>query len=459
MTGVKGDFAPFAERMLAEGLPEVVIRNFKHYYSLLAQGSTGMIPEDDIRPIEDLPDLEMLPDRFAGVGRDILSKVVLLKLNGGLGTGMGLEKAKSLLVVKDGLTFLDVIARQALYAGVPLVLMNSFSTRDDSLALLAKYPELKGRIPPDFLQHKVPKVLQSDLSPAVWPGEAELEWCPPGHGDIYPALITSGLLQTLLDNGYRYAFVSNADNLGAELDPRILGYFAETELPFMMEVADRTPADRKGGHIALRASDGRLILRESAQCPDTDMEAFQDIDRHRYFNTNNLWLDLVALSGLLQQTQGVLGLPMIRNSKTLDPRDADSPEVYQLETAMGAAIGSFQAAGALRVPRPRFAPVKTTDDLLSVRSDAYVLTDDWQIVPNPARRLGPPLVRLDSKHYKLIDDLEARFPQGPPSLLECERFTVQGDVKFGAGVTCRGVVEVVNSAQEQMIVAHQVLGE
>lgn len=459
MSVVVAGFGPFAERMEAEGLPEVVVRNFRHYYTQLAEGSTGMIGEAEIRPVEDLPDLEKLPPHFGEVGRRALAQSVLLKLNGGLGTGMGLERAKSLLIVKDGLTFLDVIARQALYSRVPLVLMNSFSTRDDSLALLAKYPELQGKIPLDFLQHKVPKVLQSDLSPAVSPEEPEQEWCPPGHGDIYPALITSGLLETLLANGFRYAFVSNADNLGAELDPQILGYFAETKLPFLMEVADRTLADRKGGHIARRTSDGRLILRESAQCPDVDMDAFQDIERHRYFNTNNLWLDLQALRRVLEQTDGVLGLPMIRNSKTLDPRDSASPKVYQLETAMGAAISAFEGAGALRVPRHRFAPVKTTDDLLAVRSDAYVLSDDWQIVPNPARRVGTPVVRLDSKYYKLIDDLEARFPNGSPSLLECEQFTVKGDVKFGAGVVCRGMVEVVNDGAEQVTIAGQTLGD
>src|SRR5438105_1204399 len=82
--------------------------------------------------------------------------------------------------------------------------------------------------------------------------ESELEWCPPGHGDIYTALVTSGMLDALLDAGYEHAFVSNSDNLGAVLDPRILAWFAAERIPFLMEVADRTEADRKGGHIAQR---------------------------------------------------------------------------------------------------------------------------------------------------------------------------------------------------------------
>jgi UTP--glucose-1-phosphate uridylyltransferase len=307
------------------------------------------------------------------------------------------------------------------------------------------------------LQHKVPKVAQADLTPVAWPVNPDWEWAPPGHGDIYTALVTSGMLDTLLGVGIEYAFVSNADNLGAFIDPAILGYFVNNRLPFLMEVADRTAVDRKGGHLARRAEDGRLILRESAQCPAEDMDAFQDIVRHRYFNTNNLWLDLPALNALLEATGGILGLPMIRNSKTVDPRDPNSTPVYQLETAMGAAISLFDGAGAVRVSRTRFAPVKTCDDLLAVRSDAYVLTDDYRIVPNPVRQSGTPVVSLDPRFYKLIDDLEARFPYGPPSLVECERLTVKGDVRFGRGMVCRGDVEVVNAGSRQAVVGDGVV--
>ena len=458
MTRINADFGPFAERMRAEQLPEIAIRTFEHYYRELVRGQTGLIAESDIAPVEALPDMEQLPAGLSEVGRQALGKAVLLKLNGGLGTSMGLEKAKSLLVVRDDLTFLDIIARQALHAGVPLVLMNSFSTRADSLQVLEKYPGLHGRIPLDFAQHKVPKVLQDGLAPAIWPQDPQLEWCPPGHGDIYTALLTSGMLDTLLDKGYEVAFVSNADNLGAELDPLVLGYFVDRGLTFLMEAADRTAADRKGGHLARRTGDGRLVLRESAQCPEEDSDAFQDIERHRYFNTNNLWINLPALDALLRQQGGLLHLPMIRNSKTVDPRDPDSPKVYQLETAMGSAIAAFEGAGALRVPRTRFSPVKNCDDLLAVRSDAYVLTPEWQVMVHPDRAGGDPVIRLDPRFYKMIDQMEARFPDGPPSLIDCARLTVQGDVLFGPGVVCRGTVEVNNPSEAQLKIAKEILG-
>lgn len=444
-------FVPFAEKMAAEGLPEVVIRTFAHSYKQLLSGETGLIPEDDIRPVGTLPDADSLPSGLQEKGRQVLPQTVLLKLNGGLGTGMGLDQAKSLLPVKEGLTFLDIIARQALAVKVPLVLMNSFRTREDSLRVLNRYPGLQGAVPLDFLQHKVPKICQDGFAPARSPANPDLEWAPPGHGDIYPALMTSGLLDTLLDHGYRYVFVSNADNLGAVLNVSILGYLAENRIPFLMEVADRTEADRKGGHLAC-FPDGRLLLRELAQCSADDEMCFQDVARHRYFNTNSLWLDLKLLQSILDEKQGVLGLAPIFNRKTLDPRDPDSPGVIQVETAMGSAIAVIPGAKAIRVPRSRFAPVKTTDDLLTVRSDVYRLDEQYCVVPVPKRHQGPPVVQLDSRYYRMIDDFESRFPDGAPSLINCSRFTVEGDVRFGRGIVCHGDVRVENTSSEQKFI-------
>jgi UTP--glucose-1-phosphate uridylyltransferase len=428
--------------MHAEGLPDIVIDNFRFYYEQLASGQTGLIPESAIEPVASLPDADLFSADadLVTAGKSALPQTVIFKLNGGLGTSMGLTKAKSLLTVRDGLTFLDIIARQAIGGGNPLVLMNSFSTRDDSLAALASYTALHGDIPLDFLQHKVPKIVRADLSPATYADNPDLEWNPPGHGDIYIALVTSGMLDTLLNAGYRYAFVSNSDNLGAVMDTAILGYFAANALPFMMEAADRTESDKKGGHLARRA-DGQLVLRESAQCPAEDEAAFQDVTRHRYFNTNNLWLNLPALKALLDAKHNVLGLPMIRNAKTVNPRDASSTPVYQIETAMGSAIGVFAGAGAVRVSRSRFAPVKASSDLLAVRSDAYELTADARIVLNPQRAV-PPVIKLDSDYYKLIDALEKRFPFGAPSLINCDQLQLDGDVRFGRNITITGSVHL-----------------
>ena len=94
-----------------------------------------------------------------------------------------------------------------------------------------------------------------------------MEWCPPGHGDLYAALEGSGTLDKLLADGIKYMFVSNSDNLGAVMDLTLLTHFAESDSPFMMECADRTVNDKKGGHLAVRNADSQLILREAAMCP------------------------------------------------------------------------------------------------------------------------------------------------------------------------------------------------
>jgi UTP--glucose-1-phosphate uridylyltransferase len=225
------------------------------------------------------------------------------------------------------------------------------------------------------------------------------------------------------------------------LDPRILAWIASEELPYVCEVTDRTEADKKGGHIAVLKETGGLILRETAQTPDADMDAFTDLDRHPYFHVNNLWVDLRALERLLRERDGVMGLPMIVNEKTVDPADSSSPPVYQLETAMGAAIGVFAGARAIRVPRSRFVPVKKTSDLLVLRSDAYVLGDGARI-ELAGGRSSAPLVELDDDHFKLLADFHSRFPSGPPSLAQAERLEVVGDVTFGRDVSVRGDVAV-----------------
>jgi UTP--glucose-1-phosphate uridylyltransferase len=345
---------------------------------------------------------------------------------------MGLHGPKSLIEVKPGRTFMDVIRRQA--GTLPLVLMNSFSTD----AAMGDVDALR------FLQSREPQLRADDHAPVAWPPDPELEWCPPGHGDVYVSLAGSGMLEALLARGIGWAFISNSDNLGAEVDARIPAWAAAAGVPFVMEVVRGTPADRKGGHIARRRADGRLVLRETAQTPPDD-DSFTDVARWRYYNTNNLWIDLHALKRLLDADPAGPALPLIVNRKTVDPRDPSTPQVLQLETAMGAALGAIDGARAVLVPRTRVAPVKTTDDLLLLRSDAYVLDDAGGHV-RPTYDGPPPVVALDPEFYKSLPDLETRFPHGAPSLRRARRLTVHGDVTFGRDVVVRGDATVEGPA-------------
>jgi UTP--glucose-1-phosphate uridylyltransferase len=440
-------------RMARTGQPELAIRAFEAAYRRLESAETGLIAEADIAPLDELPRLEDL-DVDASGAQSALAATVVIRLNGGLGTSMGVDGPKTALPVRDGLTFLDVMARQVLDqrarhgVELPLVLMNSFRTREESLRLLSAHPDLAvAGLPQDFLQHAEPKLRADDLSPVTWPEDPELEWCPPGHGDLYVALQTTGLLDRLRARGFRYAFASNADNLGATCDPAIPAWMAAEGIPYVAEVCDRTLNDRKGGHLAVRRGDGQLVLRDNAQVADEDMDHFQDVARHRYFHANNVWMDLDVLASVLAERDGLLGLPLIVNRKTVDPTRPDSTPVVQLESSMGSAIAVLPGARALHVPRRRFRPVKTTNELLLVRSDLYALDAHHMVVATTDR--PDPAVRL-SEHYRLIGDFEARFPFGVPSLRRATSFTVRGDVTFGADVVCAGDVTVSASAPRQV---------
>jgi UTP--glucose-1-phosphate uridylyltransferase len=439
------------DKMAQAGVDEVAIETFAHYYRLLEHGETGMIPESAIDPVdvESLAHVEVSDEDAA---RAIRSTAVI-KLNGGLGTSMGMDRAKSLLCVRRGLSFLDIIARQILHlrtdydATLPLLFMNSFRTSEDTMDAVARYQDLPvAGLPLEFLQNKEPKLLAKDLVPASWPKNPDLEWCPPGHGDLYTALRGTGLLDRLIEAGYERVFVSNSDNLGAVPDARVAGWFATSGAPFAIEAVRRTPSDRKGGHFARRKSDGRIVLRETAQTPDADKAALADLDRHRFCSTNNIWFDLAAMKHALDLRDGILGLPLIRNVKTLDPADPSTPEVVQVETAMGAAVEVFDDSRLIEVGRDRFVPVKTTNDLLVLRSDVYDIGQDF-VLDQAAAEL--PFIDLDG-HYKLVGDFDKRFPDGAPSLRKATALKVAGDFTFGKGVQVIGDVELTASSAQRI---------
>lgn len=444
-TEFQKDFELFQKKMEAAGCSPAAIRCFERSYRLWHEGESGLLPESQIEPATGLEELEKLRLKLQPCP-ELFSKLAILKLNGGLGTSMGLEKAKSLLVVRNGKTFLDLIVDQFVflqkqYPGIRFFLLNSYNTSNDTrlhLERLGVFPSLDEI---EWMQNRIPKVDLQNGTPAEWPKNPALEWCPPGHGDLYTVLGMDNRIQKLLDAGIEYLFVSNSDNLGATPDITLLTWLAQTHAPFLMEVTLRTPADKKGGHLA--KSHGRLILRELAQCPEEDLEAFQDIHRHRYFNTNNIWIRLSSLSALLDKHGGFLPLPIIPNRKTLDPRDPRSPEVVQLETAMGAAIELFEGAQAVVVPRSRFSPVKTTSDLFALRSDAYEISSACEVRLVAERNGRPPRVELD-ENYKFIDRLEEALATGIPSLRECDLLRVNGKFQFTSDVIFRGQVHLEN---------------
>lgn len=441
--------------MKAEGIPDAVIRTFSHYYGLLESGEKGMMPDSEIVPPskDNLVSYDDIKDKAKA---ELLKSTVVIKLNGGLGTSMGLCRAKSLLPVKGNMNFLDIITRQVLTLrsqtgyDILLLLMNSFVTDADSLNYLSKYPDLaKQDLPLSFIQNKFPRVRQDNLKIFEADNKDKI-WNPPGHGDLYAAISNNNLLDRLIDRGYRYAFVSNSDNLGATVDTAIPAYMEANGVQFLMEVCERSQIDKKGGHLC-EDKRGQLMLREVAQCPPEDLDKFQDIGRYQHFNTNNLWIDLKALQWMLISGEGMLALPLIINPKVVD----DTP-VYQLETAMGAAISVFNNSKALVVPRQRFAPVKKTNDLLTIWSDLYELNDQYQLILKRGLSVVPK-IELDERYYSGLEQMQSRFT-AVPSLYACKELKIEGDVSFGDEVVCEGRVHI-KASQPTLIKNRFLTGE
>lgn len=430
------------EKMRRAHVSPEAIEVFSYYYHQLESGETGLILEETIDPYLNPPmlsDVEVSPAEAQAA----IQQTAIIKLNGGLGTSMGLDEAKTLLEVRDGLNFLDIIARQVLSvreeytAQLPLLFMTSFRTDADTVRYMQRYPEIRvDNLPLTFLQNQEPKLREDDLTPVRWPADPSLEWCPPGHGDLYTALSSSGALEELLAAGFRYACVSNGDNLGATPDARLAGWFAQSGAPYAAEVCRRTVNDKKGGHLAVRKADGRLVLRDTAQTAEEEMHYFTDEHRHPYFNTNNLWFDLQQLQDRLREGSAVLGLPLIRNDKTVDPANPNSIPVIQIETAMGAAIEVFEGATAICVGRDRFLPVKTTNELLLLRSDVYDLEPNGDLVA----QVDPvPEVVLSPDYYKTVEEFAKRIPV-TPYLRRADLLAVEGDWLFKPDVTVIGRV-------------------
>ncbi|WP_296157792.1 UTP--glucose-1-phosphate uridylyltransferase [uncultured Gardnerella sp.] len=434
-----------ASKMRDAGMSDTAIAQFSHLYEVWRNNEKGsFIREHDVEPIKTVPSFHEI---YETIDHDkavkAFAKTAFIKLNGGLGTSMGLSCAKSLLPVRRHkarqMRFIDIIigqvltARQRLGVDLPLILMNSFRTSKDTLQVLKRNRKfVQNDIPVEIIQHQEPKILAQTGEPVSYPEDPTLEWCPPGHGDLYSTIWESGILDKLSECGFSYLFISNSDNLGARPSRTLAQYFENTHAPFMIEVAKRTQADRKGGHIVRDIETGRMLLREMSQVNPEDKRSAQSINKHPYFNTNNIWIRIDALKKILKKYNGVLPLPVICNNKTVDPTNTESAKVVQLETAMGAAVSLFDDAICVEVDRMRFLPVKTTNDLFIMRSDRFHLTDSYEM--EDGNYIFPD-IDLDPRYYRNIDDFNERFPYSVPALAAAKSVTIKGDWTFGNQVS------------------------
>lgn len=429
----------FRKKMLEQNYDERIITLFLKYYEKLKNGSRGIIYEKDISPVE-YGSVEKISQIKSG-GNKLLkdAKTAVIKLNGGLGTSMGMDFPKSFVEVREKKRFIDIAAEQ--HKNEPLIFMNSLQTKAMTDEFIAQNPQFSLN---SFIQHSFPKVLKDTLEPAELPNSSLLSsgssmlFNPAGHGDVYMSLWISGILDELLAQDFRFAFISNIDNTGAVFDVSIADFMAKNNIPFLMEVCRRGEMDKKGGHIA-KTKDGHFILREKAQASADEIAEFENIDKYSYFNTNSIWVDLRKLNDILQKN-GVIELPFIANEKTLNPNDKSTPKVYQIEQAMGAAISLFDGARLLEVEKERFFPVKTTNDLFLLRSNRYFL-ENSQIKSFDQNKSECNIV-LNPKFYGNLADFEKRVKNGVPKLQKCRKLVVNTDTEFNSEMEFEGECEI-----------------
>lgn len=425
------------------------LQNFQELFKDFMHSKDHPIAEDwfKIKPLpsNQLPLYDELPSIDFERSKELLDKLVVVKLNGGLGTTMGCQGPKSLITVRNDMTFLDISVRQIKFinstynCNVPLVLMNSFNTDDDIKRIEERY---KGQVLfYTFCQSKFPRIEKETLLPFVTDPNCDNDssWYPPGHGDFYKSFVNSGLCDYFLKLGKEFVFVSNIDNLGAVVDLKILNYLTNQPskpCEFLMEVTDKTRSDIKGGTLVY--NNDKIMLLEFAQVPKSHVDEFISVHKFKIFNTNNLWIRLSSIKRILNNNS--MHMETIVNSKTLE----NGTKVIQLENAIGAAIKCFEGAVGLNVPRLRFLPVKTTSDLLTILSDLYCLELPTGLIFMNPRRSFPsvPLVKLGSNHFGKLKEFLERF-EDIPEMLELDHLTVSGDIRFGKKVILKGTVIII----------------
>jgi UTP--glucose-1-phosphate uridylyltransferase len=422
-------------------------QNFLRLHERFCAGPATIADWDSVRTPDDkflVPRASLKdPDNMA-IQRD-LAKVAVCKLNGGLGTSMGCESPKSTLIVREDKSFLDLIVDQLCAVEkefgvqVPLILMNSFYTHAETEKVIEKYRDrLKIN---SFQQNKFPRLLEDTRQPLSEEEFGRDVWYPPGHGDFYSCILDKGLLDSLLKEGKEVLFVANADNLGAVIDPGILHHILENDIPFLIEMTPKTPADVKGGTIYQEGD--RVKLLEIASVPEEHKEEFCSQRKFKVFNTNNIWINLRHLREYLEK--GPLDLTVIVNRKTIAGKN-----IIQLETAIGSAVECFPGAVGLTVQRDRFMPVKKTDDLLLVQSDLFVL-DKGRLSRNPDRKqTALPSVQLGEK-FADLKGFQKRISH-VPGMLDLDSLKVEGDVRFGKGVQLKGYIKLMALTDKPLLI-------
>lgn len=306
--------------------------------------------------------------------KDLSKKICIIKLNGGLGTSMNCDRPKSLINVKNNMTFLEITLNQIreiqkkYQINLKVILMNSFYTHQETEEFIKNIDDI------DITCYEQSKFIRiNKKTNEVFDGSKQEHFYPPGHGDLFQSLYDKNILEKLIEDKYEYLFVSNIDNLGSTINFRILDNIIQNDIDYCLETTEKTKHDIKGGTII--EYDNKHMIFEIAQCHPDNLNEFMNF---KYFNTNNVWCKIKSIYNLVKTHDYLKNIDLIINPKKLN-QDNNEIECIQLEFAIGSLIKFFDKTQFINVSRKRFIPVKNLSDLLLIMSNLYELNDRYKL--------------------------------------------------------------------------------
>lgn len=315
--------------------------------------SVTYAPEDAFLKIPEESTEEYDALRAAGERSINMGQLGIVVLNGGMATRFG-GRVKGTVEVFEGKSFLELKIRDVckISEKIKIFIMNSFSTEQKTKQLCLEKKEfgVKSSITM-FNQFIAPRL---NMDGSYYQSEDDLcSFYGPGHGDFPYALKASGCLDSFIDGGGRYIFFSNVDNLGARVDPVLLGIHIRRQSELTAEIAKKNPGDVGGAPAIV---DGKLRLVEGFCFPD-----YFDHNKVDVFNCSTYWVNAESL-----KKEFILPWYVV-NKKVCGHK------VVQFERLAGD-MSCFFKTNYLKVPRnKRFFPIKTPQDLKDYRSDLKML--------------------------------------------------------------------------------------
>ena len=385
------------------------LRNVKNYLnnSLVSKYESKNIEsldeESDVLFVENIDNSQKQESIL--LGENILknSEFAYFIMAGGVSTSMG-GCAKAIVNAKNNMSFIEIKLNHVrqmqskYFCKIPVILMTSQET-DEQIMNHLNSKNLLDDI--DLIKIVQPVTVRFTLNnenlEVAKKSNGLPSYVPGGHYDSF--ILLNEIKDDLKQKGIKTIFINNIDNLGATIDPVLIGYHVLKKSLFTPEIAKKEKND-KGGTFA-RIS-GNLRLLEGPMVPEDYKDTFSDIKVHKYFNTNLIYIDMDIFDYFDEINSEV---PVFINKKNFDGQ-----EVFGFEGAVGLVFGLKNSALLVVDRQKRFLPIKFLSDLWLLRSNFMILDKKTSSVSQ--MKLMKPVISLPDSFLSNIDDFENKIADG-----------------------------------------------